>query len=86
MSRKGLDDDDFLVNAETVEHTEQVLPTARHLPLHGQTEIFLHSFGDPSSHCVMSAKGRFCFFLNVNITINLLLIQTQDLSDLLKSR
>lgn len=61
MSRKGLDDDDFLVNAETVEHIEQVFPTTRHLSLHGQTEIFLHSFGDPSSHGVVSAKGRCSF-------------------------
>lgn len=54
LSRERLDDDDFLVDTETVQHTEQVLPTPRHLPLHGQTEILLHSFGDPSRHCVVS--------------------------------
>lgn len=56
MSRERLDDDDFLVDAEAVKHAEQVLSTARHLPLHSQTEIFLHSFGDPTSHCVVSEE------------------------------
>ena len=56
MSRKRLDDDDFLIDAETVKHAEQILSTARHLPLHGQTEIFLHSFGDSTSHCVVSER------------------------------
>lgn len=53
VSRQRLDDDNFLINTETMKHTEQVLPAARHLPLHGQTEIFFYSFRDSSSHCVV---------------------------------
>lgn len=57
-SRKRLDDDDFLIDTEPVQHIEQVLSTTWHLPLHGQTEILLHSFGDSSSHCVVSERAE----------------------------
>lgn len=64
MSRKRLDDDDFLVDAESVKHAQQVFPAARHLSLHGQTEIFLHSFGDSTGHRVVSEKIKgFVFFV-----------------------
>lgn len=67
VSRKRLDDDDFLVDAETVKHTEQVLSTSRHLPLHGQTEIFFYTFGDSTSHCVVSEKIKRIKKINTNI-------------------
>ena len=56
-SWKRLDDHDLLVEAEAVEDAQQVLPAARHLPLHGQPEVLLHPLGDPSGHRVVSA-GR----------------------------
>lgn len=58
LSGKRLDDDDLLVDAETVKHAQQVLSTARHLPFHRQAEVFLHSFGDSTSHSVMPEDGK----------------------------
>lgn len=71
VSGKRLDDDYFLINAETVKHSKQVFPTTRHLPLHGQTEILLHSFGDSSSHCVVSGRGKRLFKKKINANIDM---------------
>lgn len=41
-----------------MKHIQQVFTAAGHLPLHGQAEIFFHSFGDSTGHCVMSEKKK----------------------------
>lgn len=80
LSGKRLDDDDLLIDAETVKHAQQVLSTARHLSFHRQTEVFLHSFSDSTSHGVMSEKGK-----KDQININLHVVRHVLNSDILTS-
>lgn len=52
-SSKGLKQQYFLINAEPVQDHHEILPAARDLALHGQAEIFLHSFCYAPGNCVV---------------------------------
>lgn len=51
--RKSLKQQYLLVNAEPMQDHHEIFPTARDLTLHGQAEIFFHSFSYTSGNCVM---------------------------------